>query len=97
MPMSSTDPADEEETERRLRPVSRAERRRRQREGDLPVYIRRILEAHRLGAIPTRPGVVSDVFVWHEPECRRPQGGPCTCRPDQLDIEARVYPRGGAQ
>jgi hypothetical protein len=28
----------------------------------------------------TRPGEVTMIEIWHDAECRYPQGGPCTCR-----------------
>ena len=31
--------------------------------------------------LPPRPGTVMEIAVLHEPECRRPQGGPCYCKP----------------
>lgn len=27
-----------------------------------------------------KPGTVTNVQVWHDHDCRYPQGGPCTCR-----------------
>lgn len=35
------------------------------------------------------PGTLSVAELWHEPECRRPAGGPCTC-PDGPEV--RIAP-----
>lgn len=35
----------------------------------------------RLAALGAKltPGTVTVLELWHDPDCRRPQGGPCTC------------------
>ena len=53
---------------------------RRRRHERPPAYVEDILRAVGEGAIPLRPGSVGIVEVMHEPWCRRPEGGPCTCR-----------------
>ena len=72
---------------------ARAARRRRQAAPDLPAYLARTLAAHASGAILSTPGIVSDIYVSHEPACRSPQGGRCICRPDQIDLEGSTDDR----
>lgn len=43
-------------------------------------YFTRLLRAHAQGAF--QPGTVTVISVLHEDGCKRPDGGPCTCRPD---------------
>jgi hypothetical protein len=33
-------------------------------------------------ALNVPPGRIGHASVWHDPDCKRPQGGPCTCTPD---------------
>jgi hypothetical protein len=43
-------------------------------------YLRALLR--HLGAIPPDPGKVGHLEIRHDPECERPDGGPCTCEPE---------------
>jgi hypothetical protein len=29
-----------------------------------------------------KPGTLTEAVVWHDHDCRRPQGGDCTCKPE---------------
>lgn len=52
-------------------------RQRLYRRGD---YLSPVFAAHASGMIP--PGTLTAVEIRHDDDCRRPDGGPCTCRPD---------------
>lgn len=43
-------------------------------------YLRALLR-HLKASLP-EPGKVGHVEIRHDPECRRPRGGPCTCEPE---------------
>jgi hypothetical protein len=57
------------------------------RRGD---YLTELVGAHRSGRLPIPPGMIGIVDIWHDPDCRRPDGGPCTC---VADVGALTYPR----
>lgn len=40
-----------------------------------------VAEVARRG-LKLTPGTVTVAEVWHAQDCRRPQGGPCTCEPE---------------
>lgn len=65
-------------------------------------YLTRLLRAHALGDF--QPGTVTVLTVAHDDDCTRPDGGPCTCRPDitadngtrKTDIDDHGNAQGGA-
>jgi hypothetical protein len=34
-----------------------------------------------------RPGTITETRIWHARHCPRSQGGECTCKPHEIDIE----------
>jgi hypothetical protein len=53
-------------------------------------YLTELIDACRSGRLPVIPGTVGIVDVLHEPGCRRPEGGACTCR---AELGTLTYPR----
>jgi hypothetical protein len=64
----------------RLRPP------RRQR-GD---YLGHLVATYQRGEIPVIPGTIVVLDVLHDPDCKRPDGGPCTCVAELGNV---TYPR----
>jgi hypothetical protein len=48
--------------------------------GDRPAapYVRKVVEAGKR----LTPGTITVAEIWHDSDCRRPQGCPCTCQPN---------------
>ena len=61
------------------------------RRGD---YLTELVGASRSGRLPVIPGTVAIVDIWHEPDCRRPEGGACTCRAELGELTYPRIPKG---
>ena len=51
-----------------------------------------------LNQMQVRAGTVTEVAVHHDRDCERPNGGPCTCAPDVVQLnraERRAMKRKG--
>jgi hypothetical protein len=69
--------------------VSNRQRARpiRRRPGD---YLGHLVATYQRGEIPAIPGTVGIVTILHDAECRRPDGGTCTC---VAELGELTYPR----
>lgn len=57
---------------------------RQEREEAQAKYLPKVQAASK-GA---KPGHVYKTYVWHETDCPYPKGlGPCTCHPDEIEVE----------
>jgi hypothetical protein len=50
-----------------------------------PPYEQPVIRAARKASL--KPGTLTRARVWHEPDCPRPSGGPCTCKPHQIRVD----------
>jgi hypothetical protein len=53
-------------------------------------YLGHLVALARAGRVPIVPGTVAVLGVLHDADCKRPEGGPCTC---QAELGSLTYPR----
>jgi hypothetical protein len=58
----------------------------KRRPGD---YQTHLVDLYRAGRIPAIPGALGVVDILHDPDCKRPDGGPCSCI---ADVGSLTYP-----
>lgn len=68
-----------------------SQRQARKQRGQLPRYMKPILEAHAQGVF--KPGTFSEIMVGHDDWCGKLKGGECNCTPE---ISVSFKPIGGA-
>ena len=61
----------------------------KRRRGD---YLAELVALAHSGRLPIVPGTVAVLDVAHDPDCQRPDGGPCTCVAELGDL---TYPNLG--